>query len=63
MEDIGFDMGWVDTMREGMRMIKNACEKWAESSQEEYQLCLFCPFLSCCESLDVEPREWEVEVE
>ena len=43
MEDIGFDMGWVDTMREGMRMIKNSCEKWAESSQEEYQLCLYCP--------------------
>lgn len=63
MEDIGFDMGWVDTMRDVMHIIKSVCEKWAESSQEEYQLCLCCPFLYYCESLDVEPREWVVEME
>lgn len=57
---IGFDMEWTDNMYEGMRMIKSACEQWAVSSEEEYQLCVYCPFLSCCEALNTEPRKWNV---
>lgn len=57
-EDLGINVSPIERIKEGMAIMKQACNSICDAGN-----CLPCPFLNYCDASDYSPHEWEIKNE